>query len=67
VVRSVQAGINPAPTQGVREPLVGAGLTPARIGCRNLEIAQIREKLHDRCAEEAPVTLRPSLGDYLGG
>jgi hypothetical protein len=41
-VRSGRAGINPAPTQGVGEPRVGAGFTPARIGCRNLEIAQIR-------------------------
>jgi hypothetical protein len=41
MVRSVRAGINPAPTQQVKETLVGAGFTPARIGCLYLEIAQI--------------------------
>jgi hypothetical protein len=33
-ILSVRAGINPAPTRQGNEPLVGAGFTPARIGCR---------------------------------
>ena len=35
-------GINPAPTQQIKQRLVGAGFTPARSGCKVLEIARIR-------------------------
>ena len=47
-IRSVRAGMNPAPTQQVNEPLVGAGFTPARRGYQNLEIAQVTGKLETR-------------------
>jgi hypothetical protein len=39
---SAWAGINPAPTQQVKQRLVGADFTPARTGCGQLEIAQIK-------------------------
>ena len=32
-IGSLRAGINPAPTKRVDLPVVGAGFTPARIGC----------------------------------
>ena len=48
MARSVRAGINPAPTHQIHQHLVGAGFTPAWIGCLYLEIAQIRfKKMHD--------------------
>jgi hypothetical protein len=39
---SLRAGMNPAPTEQVAEPLVGAGFMPARIDFHNLRIVQIR-------------------------
>ena len=41
-VDSVRAGINPAPTQWVGEPFVGAGFTPARRSYHSIQIAQFR-------------------------
>ena len=37
----LRAGINPAPTERVGEPPVGAGFTPARRGCQNLQIVHL--------------------------
>ncbi len=34
--------VNPAPTKRVDLPVVGAGFTPARIGCWSLQIAHFR-------------------------
>ncbi len=35
--------VNPAPTKRVDLPVVGAGFTPARIGCWSLQIAHFRK------------------------
>jgi len=42
-IGSLRAGINPAPTKRVDLPVVGAGFTPARIGCWSLQIAHLRK------------------------
>ena len=44
-VDSLRAGINPAPTQWVGEPFVGAGFTLARGSYHSLQIAQFRKDL----------------------
>ena len=49
-VRSLRAGINPAPTQRVGQPVVGAGFTPARMGWRKLQIAQSRKRVFQQPA-----------------
>jgi hypothetical protein len=36
------AGVNPAPTLGVNESPVGAGLTPACVDYHSLQLAQLR-------------------------
>lgn len=41
-VRPMRAGINPAPAQQEKEPLLGAGFTPARGEHRYLKVALIR-------------------------
>ena len=53
-IGSSRAGINPAPTERVGGPFVGAGFTPARFGCRRLSIAQLGFSL----PEEKPISLR---------
>jgi hypothetical protein len=37
MARSVRARINLAPTQQIKQYVVGAGFTPARTACKNLE------------------------------
>ena len=41
---SLRAGINPAPTKRVDLPVVGAGFTPARIGCWSLQVAHFEKR-----------------------
>jgi hypothetical protein len=45
-VDSLRAGINPAPTQWVGEPFVGAGFMPARSGYDSIQITQFRSYIN---------------------
>jgi hypothetical protein len=74
-IGSLRAGINPAPTKRVDLPVVGAGFTPARIGCWSLQIAHFRcnydvqswfligqaRIIHESAATAADMTFLPGV------